>query len=49
VKNLLGGFLSILTQADSEFEGELKLSFKQIAVKFLCYCMKSGHSGVSLG
>ena len=25
VKNLLGGFLSILTQADSDFQGALKL------------------------
>lgn len=27
VKNLLGGFLSILTQADSDFQGALKLWF----------------------
>lgn len=25
VKNLLGGFLSILTQADSDFQGALKM------------------------
>lgn len=25
MKNLLGGFLSILTQADSDFQGALKL------------------------
>lgn len=35
VKSLLGGFLSILTQADSDFQGALKLlvlshSFKSI-------------------
>ena len=27
VKNLLGGFLSILTQTDSDFQGALKLWF----------------------
>lgn len=43
VKNLLGGFLSILTQADSDFQGALKLLVlhNSFEIILLLYEMKS--------